>query len=357
MTNEKPRRQPRPSVPKESGLLQRARQFLKDHFPGQVPHLVVGYSGGRDSLALLLVFRELDRLGACRVTAAHVDHQLRPDSAEAAERALKVAGDLGVPCVLRAAPESLRKAHPGQSVEDIARRFRYQQLTRVVEEAGADAIAVAHHRGDQVETVLLHILRGAGLAGLRGMLPDSRLAVTWVQKLGFGPSTRVRIVRPFLHEPPEALAELVAASGQPVIEDPTNAEPDFARNRVRHELLPLIEDIAPGAAGRIVALADLAHEDDLALDEIAAMFLERSLDGETLLWESVHGAPQGLRRRVVRQWLLRFSEVDELSLDRVDAVIDLAVRGQGGKEVDVGGGWRVRYRSGQLDIVRPGKKR
>ena len=355
MTSETPRRQPRPSFPKESGLLQRARQFLKDHFPDQVPHLVVGYSGGRDSLALLLVFRELDRLGACRVTAAHVDHRLRPDSAAAADRAMGVARQLGVPCVLKTAQASLRKAHPGQSVEDVARRFRYQQLTRVVEEVGADAIAVGHHRGDQAETVLLHILRGSGLTGLRGMLPDSMLAVTWMQKPGFGPATQVRIVRPFLHEPPEALQQLVDASEMPVIEDPTNVEPDFTRNRVRHELLPLMEDIAPGSTGRLVALADIAHEDDQALDNVSLLFLDRALDGETLLWESLQGAPQGLRRRVVRHWLLRFAEVDELSLDRVDAVIDLAARGRGGKEVDVGGGWRVNHRSGRLDIIPPGK--
>jgi tRNA(Ile)-lysidine synthase len=357
MTSKKPRRQPRPSLLKESGLLQRARQFLKERFPGQEPHLVVGYSGGRDSLALLLVFRELDRLGACRVTAAHVDHRLRPDSAEAAERALKVAGDLGIPCVLKVAPESLRKAFPGQSVEDVARRFRYQQLTRVVEEAGADVIAVGHHRGDQVETVLLHILRGSGLAGLRGMLPDSLLAVTWLQKPGSGPATKVRVIRPFLHEPPEVLHELVAGSGLPVIDDPTNAEPDFRRNRIRHELLPLMEDIAPGAAGRIAALANLAHEDDQALENVSLLFLDRSLDGDTLQWEALRGAPLGLRRRVVRQWLLRFAEVDELSLDRVDAVIELASRGQGGKRVDVGDGWLVRFGRGQLDIVPPGRNR
>jgi tRNA(Ile)-lysidine synthase len=355
MTSEKPRRQPRPSIPKESGLLQRARQFLKDHFPGHIPHLVVGYSGGQDSLALLLVVRELERLGACRMTAAHVDHRLRPDSAEAAERALVVASDLGVPCVLKAAPGSLRKAYPGQSVEDIARRFRYQMLTRVLEEVEADAIAVAHHRGDQAETVLLHILRGSGLAGLRGMLPDHLLAVTWMQKPGFGPATRVRVVRPFLHEPPEALAGIVAQSGLPVIEDPTNVSPEFRRNRVRHELLPLMEEIAPGAAGRLVALADIAHEDDQALDNVSLLFLDRSLDGESLLWESLQGAPQGLRRRVVRFWLLRCSEVDELSLDRVDAVIELADRSVGGKRVELGDGWRVRYRSGHLDIIPPGR--
>ena len=350
MTDETPRRQPRPSTAKESGLIQRARQFLRDHFPDQLPHLVVGYSGGRDSLALLLVFRELDRLGACRISAAHVDHRLRPDSAEAAERASEVASDLGVPCVVKAAPGSLRRAYPGQSVEDVARRFRYQQLTQVVEEVGADAIAVGHHRGDQVETVLLHVLRGSGLAGLSGMASDAVLPVP-----GSASGAEMRVIRPFLHEPPETLAEIVADSGLPVIKDPSNVSPDFRRNRVRHELLPLMEAIVPGADGRVAALADIAREDDGALDQVAGMLFDRSLDGETLVWETMQDAPTGLRRRVVRLWLLRFAEVDELSLDRIDAVIDMAVRGQGGKQVDVGDGWRVHHRSGRLDAIPPGK--
>ncbi len=189
---------------------------------------------------------------------------------------------------------------------------------------------------------------------MRGMLPDHLLAVTWTEKPGFGPATRVRVVRPFLREAPGELQALVVRSGVPVIEDPTNAAPDFLRNRVRHELLPLIEEIAPGAAGRLVALADIAHEDDQALDEIASMFLDRSLDGETLLWEALHGAPQGLRRRVVRLWLLRRAEVDELGLDRVDAVIALAEGKRGGSRVEIGGGWSVLFTRGRLEMVSPG---
>jgi tRNA(Ile)-lysidine synthase len=356
MSNPHSRRQPRPSIAKESGLLQRARQFLRERFPGTTPHFVVGYSGGQDSLALLLVLRELERLGACRVTAAHVDHGLRPDSTEAAERAMAVLAELGVPAVLKTAEGSLRRAYPGQSVEDIARRFRYQQLTRVLEEVGADAIAVAHHRRDQAETVLLHLMRGAGLAGLRGMVADHLLAVTWFQKPGYGPATMVRVVRPFLREAPEEIAAVAERSGLPIIEDGTNASLEFRRNRIRHELLPLMEEIAPGATGRIVSLAEIVHEDEVAFNEVSMMFLARSMDDEALMWEALQGAPKGLQRRVVRGWIEGIAQVDELSRERVDAVIELARRNEGGKRVELGDGWLVRFARGRLEVVRPGRR-
>ncbi len=352
MTREKPRPQPRPSFPKESGLFQRARRFLKQHFPGQVPHLVVGYSGGRDSLALLVVLAELRRLGRCKLTVVHIDHALREESGEDAAQAVEIGTQVGVHVAVWRPERPLLETFPGRGIEDAARSYRYGALARVAEESGADAIAVGHHARDQAETILLHLLRGSGLAGLSGMSPDAVLPVP-----GAASGAEMRVVRPFLHEPPEALGEVVQQLDLPVIEDPSNTSPDFRRNRVRHELLPLMEDIAPGAAGRLVALADIAHEDGQALDSVSLLFLDRSLDGETLLWEALRGAPQGLRRRVVRQLLLRFTEANALRLDRVDAVIDLGVRGHGGKQVDVGEGWAVAYSRGRLDIVPPVNRR
>lgn len=333
----------------ESGLIQRARQFLRDTFPGRVPHIVVGYSGGRDSLALLLVFRELQRLGVCRMTVAHVDHGLRPDSAEAARRAVEVAEGLGVDVVVRTARDSLRMASPGQSVEDIARRFRYQALSRVLDEVGGDAVAVGHHRGDQAETVLLHILRGSGLSGLKGMETDTLLPVPDARS-----NASIRVIRPFLHESPAALDRIVESSGLPVIEDPTNDHPDFRRNRIRHELVPLLESIAPGATGRLVSLADIVQADDEALEDVVHALVHRTMgeDG-ALAWEPVRSAPIGLQRRVVRQWVLHGGFDGDLVRERVDAVVEMANRGAGGKQVEIGAGWSVRYSQGRLDIIPP----
>lgn len=348
-----PARDPESPLRHESGLVQRSRRFLQSSFRDQVPHIVAGYSGGKDSLALLLVFRELRRLGVCRLTAVHVDHGLRPDSAEDARGAMRVAEELGVTCVLKTAQVNLRQAFPGQSVEDIARRFRYQSLAQVLSDVGGDAIAVGHHRQDQAETVMLHLLRGSGLSGLKGMVPDGLLPVSSSPTENMEPDTLVRVIRPFLHEDPSLLLEIVQRSGLGVFEDPSNVEPSFRRNRLRHELLPLMEDIAPGAASQLVSLADIVHEDDLALDDIAHALLERSLDGEALLWDYLQNAPQGLQRRVVRHWLLHFGKVSDLSLDRVDAVVQLGVRREGGKRVEIGEGWQVRFAKGRLEIVRP----
>jgi tRNA(Ile)-lysidine synthase len=350
MTSEKPRRQPRPSIPKESGLLQRARQFLKDAFPGQTPYLVVGYSGGQDSLALLLVLRELKRLGRCKLTAVLVDHALREESAEHAAQAVAIGKQLGVTVVAYRPERPLAEMFPGRGIEDAARVYRYGVLARVAEETGADAIAVGHHARDQVETVLLHLLRGSGLAGLSGMAPDSVLPVP-----GSVSGAEMRVIRPFLREPPEALAEIVAAAGVPVIEDPSNTSPDFRRNRIRHKLLPLIEEIAPGAAGRLVGFADLAREDEAALDDISAMSVE--LWGDSLVWRRLASAPLAVQRRVVRLWLTEFTEVENVTSDRVNAVVEMANKGVDYKRVDLGDGWRIRYGFYQLDIIRPGKNR
>jgi tRNA(Ile)-lysidine synthase len=350
MASEKPRREPRPSIRKESGLLQRARQFLKDRFPGQTPRLVVGYSGGRDSLALLLVLAELRRLDRCKLTVVHVDHGLRAESAEDAARAVEIGKLLGVKVQTVRPERPLTETFPGRGVEDAARSYRYGALARVVEEVGADAIAVGHHARDQAETVLLHLLRGSGLAGLSGMAPDAVLPVP-----GSASGAEMRVIRPFLHEPPEVLSEVVEQSGLPVIEDPSNTSPDFRRNRVRHELLPLMEDIASGATGRLVAFADLARVDEDALDVVAGMSVE--LWGESLLWRRLVTAPLALQRRVVRLWLTEFTEVENLTSDRVDAVVEMANKGVDYKRVDLGDGWRIRYGYFQLDIIPPGKNR
>ncbi len=349
MTSDQQDRKPRPSITKESGLLQRARRFLREAFPGTVSHLVVGYSGGKDSLALLLVLRDLERLGACRLTVVHVDHGLRPGSGEDAARAVEIGRSLGVEVRVVFAETPLVELFPGRGVEDAARSFRYQVLARVAEEVGADAIAVAHHAQDQAETVLLHLLRGSGLAGLSGMAADSVLPVPDAEM-----GATMRVVRPFLHEPPEALVELVGRSGVPVVDDPSNIDPGFRRNRIRHELLPLIEEIAPGATGRLVSLADILDADDAALDDTAHALMHRMVDEDgNLGWNAMRNAPVGLQRRVVRHWILHSVFAGDLGRERVDAVVVLASRNEGGKQVELGGGWSVRYGQGRLELIPP----
>lgn len=334
------------SLPGEVRVLQRVRAVLKHTFANELPYLVVGYSGGRDSLALLLLLRELDRLGACRMTAVHIDHRIQSDSAEVAQQVVAIAKNLGVRSMLMEAHDHPSKIYPGVGLEDAARRIRYRCFHRAVSELGADAVAVGHHQRDQAETVLLHLLRGSGLSGLRGMAVDSRVPVYDAEHTGGS----VRVIRPLLHEHPTTLEDIVQQSGLPLIVDPSNEDLAYRRNRIRHELLPLLEDIAPGASSRLVSLADLVGDDDAALDEIADVFLRCASDRGVIVWERLQMLPLGLQRRIVRRWLSNATSVSELSRDRIDAVLTVGNRGEGGKRIEVGEGWYVTYLHGRLGV-------
>ena len=214
--------------------------------------LIVAFSGGPDSTALLL---GLTRLApGARLVAAHLNHAMDPGSGERAEAAARLAERLGVPFVLsrRDVP---RLREPGESPETAARRVRYELLEEVRLREGARWIATAHHRDDQAETVLLRLLFGSGLEGLGGI-------------------RRVNgaVVRPLLDVPRRDLLALVEAAGLEPVQDPTNADLGTPRNRVRHSLLPALG--TPGGLPLLLArVATRARAATARLD----LLLERHL--------------------------------------------------------------------------------
>lgn len=198
--------------------------FFREQAPLAAPvpgeGLVIAFSGGPDSAALLLA---ASRLQGWPVVAAHLDHGLDPGSAGRAAEAARTAGRLGVPFVAgRREVASLRL--PGESPEAAARRIRYAFLDEVRRAHGARWVATAHHRDDQAETVLLRLLFGSGLEGLAGIRP-----------------VQGTVVRPFLDLPRAALRAAVEGAGLAVVEDPTNFDLRVPRNRVRHGVLPSLE--------------------------------------------------------------------------------------------------------------------
>ena len=208
--------------------------------------VIVAVSGGADSLCLLHLLNRLcgpgRRYPAISLHAAHLNHQLRGSASE--EDASAVAGIArawGLPITVGAidVPALVRREH--RSIEDAARLARYRFLREV---AQGQPIAVAHHADDQVETLLLHFLRGSGLAGMVGMLPKQRT-----------------IIRPLLEV---THAQTVAYCRQHDIEpleDLSNTDPAYTRNRVRHELLPLLESINPGFRATLLRSAAVMRSD------------------------------------------------------------------------------------------------
>ena len=249
-------------------------------------------SGGADSLALLV----LAVAAGCRVTAVHVDHGLRPDSAEEADVVRNAAGRYGA--AFRAVKVDVE---PGPNLEARARAARYAVLP--------PDVLTGHTADDQAETVLLNLLRGAGVDGLAGMRSQGHPILALRRR--------------------ETEAVCAAEGLQPVL-DPTNADPAHRRNRVRHQLLPLLNEIAERDVVPLLARqAALLRDEADALDAHAAAI--DPTDAAALA-----AAPPALARRAVRAWLTTDHPPDAATVERVLAV----ARGEA-KATDAGGGRRV----------------
>lgn len=191
---------------------------------GRGAGILVAFSGGPDSLALLAGAAAVASERGAPLLAAHLDHRLDPGSGSRAETARQLALDLGVPFVLAAAGDP----PPRESREAFARHQRYAFLEQAARENRAAAVLTAHHADDQAETVLLRLLFGSGLDGLGGIAARRSL----------GPSGAAELVRPLLGLRRAELRAAVEAAGLTPVEDPTNLDTRVPRNRIRHLLLP-----------------------------------------------------------------------------------------------------------------------
>jgi len=198
--------------------------------------LVVAFSGGPDSLALLLTLRGLASRLRVRPVAAHVDHRLDAGSPACAEAARRLAARLGVPFRLLSG-NAIAEAK-GEGRESAARRLRYRLLDELRREVGARWVLTAHHADDQAETVLLRLAHGSGLAGLAGMAARHQ-----------------RVLRPLLSLSRRDVHTALAAGELAPLEDSTNRDLSLPRNRLRHLLLPALGDDAAGGARRLGSAA------------------------------------------------------------------------------------------------------
>ncbi|HET9986676.1 MAG TPA: tRNA lysidine(34) synthetase TilS [Longimicrobiales bacterium] len=248
--------------------------------------VLVAVSGGVDSLVLLHLLRFALADWRFRLAAAHLDHRMRPGSDADARWLAGLCRAWGIPLERGVAGEGLR-------AEAAAREARYRFLHDAAARRGATAIATAHQLDDQAETVLFRAARGTGLAGLAGI-----------------PARRGDIVRPLL---PFRRAEIEAyARGARLrwLEDPTNSAADFARNRIRREILPVLEELAPGAAPALARLAERAREAEEAWDALAAsaardVVISESEGAAELARTPFLGYPSEVQARVLRSLLRR----------------------------------------------------
>lgn len=289
---------------------------------GEPARLLVAVSGGRDSMTLLHLLRFHARELPLALTVAHLDHAMREESADDARWLRGVCAAWELPMV------EARLSRPARG-ETEARSARYAFLRRAAREAKATFVVTAHHADDQAETVLFRVLRGTGLAGLAGIPGRSR-------------SGLLRPLLPFWREEIDAYA---AAARLGWREDATNRSPGAARNRIRLELLPLVErEVAPGARRNLVALAGLAAEAEAAIErEVARAMAEavREEGEETVLARGkVREYDSAIASRIVRNSLRRFGVVPGRTGTR--RALQFISQAPSGRELELPEGVRIR---------------
>jgi tRNA(Ile)-lysidine synthase len=255
--------------------------------------ILIGVSGGADSLALL---HGLHSLGYSLVVA-HLDHAIRAESAEDTDYVRQKSENLGLPFYSERADVHAFAEKEHLSLEEAARTVRYRFLFSAAKSVGAQAVAVAHHADDQVETVLMHFLRGAALSGLSGMAYRTLMPV-W--------DDEIPLVRPLLDLWREDIEAYIAGVGWQPREDLTNRDTTYFRNRLRHELIPELERYNPKFREVLWRMANVLGEEDRFLASLADQSWERCFIQKTEARVELDLAvfislDKALQRRVLRQ--------------------------------------------------------
>lgn len=209
-------------------------------------------SGGADSMYLLCRLLEGAQQGGYQVGAAHYHHGIRDASHEEEAFVRTWCEDHHIPLYVGHGDVPHEAAQSGQGVEETARKLRYQFLHDTARQEGYTLIATGHHAGDNAETVLMHLVRGSGLRGLGGI-----------------PPRRGRIIRPMLEVTRQQVEDYLTAHHIPHVEDESNADPAYTRNRVRHGVVPLLEQLNPQAVHHIAQAAAKLREDEQLLSALA----------------------------------------------------------------------------------------
>jgi tRNA(Ile)-lysidine synthase len=305
--------------------------------PGFSPdqRCLIGVSGGRDSVALL---HQLLAAGFRDLIVCHLDHGLRPESAEDARFVSELAAQHGLEAVIGRQDVAARAKRRRQSLETAGREARYGLFTQVSRNRDCPRLFLAHHADDQVETFLFNLFRGAAMSGLAAMRPLTTRTIDGV---------RLDISRPLLGVWRAEIDAYVAKHGLAFREDASNTDPRHTRNRLRHELLPAIER----ALGRDVRTTIwrtaeiLRAEDEL----LAAMIAEQDLSPE-LSVPALIALPLAIQRRLLHAWL-KAQGVPDVGYDEVEAVRAL-LAGRRAK-CNLSGGWHARRRTKRLFLEPP----
>jgi len=340
---------------KKANLESRVLDFIQRY--SLIPRrelVVVGVSGGADSVCLLNVLVNWRRRLGIRLHIAHLNHQLRGTESEAdAEYVSSLADSLGIPSTVESQDVAAYRTERNCSVEEAARELRHAFFARVARKVGAHRIVIGHTRDDQVETILMHILRGTGVTGLSGLAPCSPLA--YDSQRMFLPASRpplpvsslplrtkrsnLLVIRPLLDITREETASYCHEHQLEPRTDSSNLSPSFFRNRLRLHLLPLLRQYNPSIDQALLRLADIAKEDNALIEQQASGLWDevarQENDAICLNKKQMAALPIALQRHLLRTAVTKLvGDVRDIEASHIEAARTLLDK-QPGKRVSL----------------------
>lgn len=291
---------------------------------------LVGVSGGADSMALL---HGLIRLGYRRLVVCHFDHGLRPADADQEAVAVRAAAE-GMDWEEGWGDVAAHAGSEGLSIEAAARDLRLKFFEACARSRRCRRVLLAHHADDQVETILLNLFRGSGLAGLCGMRPISRVG-------------GLEILRPMLGISRSAVSAFVQAEAVPFFDDPSNQSPVHLRNRLRHELMPAIRRVfGDSVSGAVLRMSRTISDEDALISEMVPVLPDE------IPIDDLRNLHPALRARAILEWLRR-AGIQEPGARETHAVLSLLDIADGPAKVNLPGNRHARRRARRIFLTLP----
>ena len=310
--------------------------------------IVIAVSGGTDSTALLdalVRWRQVERSPGT-ITLAHLNHQLRFQESDEDELFVReLAARLNLPVFVERINVGEIARTERANLEAVARRLRYAFLQRIAEISATRIVLTAHTRDDQVETILMRLLRGAGPQGLSGIKQERQLGED------------MKLIRPMLEITRREVIDHCDHYGLAYRIDSSNQSKRFTRNRIRYELLPLLKTINPLGEEAILRTAQLIALDDDFLRRCSSALLAKALNEECLEIKPLLSAHPALRRRVLRIWLRDLLPgLQRIDLFHIISLENLLEDSRSGRSIELPGGRRVVRQFDQIVLLAPNKK-